>query len=366
MQENIGAFGGDHTRVMIHGCSAGGVSISNHLVAPLSWPFFTAAGMESGNQFAFQDAVSMADAQKSYDGLLAGFGCSDLACLLTKNTTELLHGHAAHAAPVVDGVNLADFPKALLLKGKVKPVPTIVGSCRDELATLEHGSFTQYSNMTESGFREWVAQNYGEANVQLMLELYPVSSVSARVGPSGRGPCSNAPADSDGGTAYYYLVETIASDDALVCTSRNVAELLPEGMAYQYSFAFGSTMDKSRTTNFVGHCSQTSFEFGNGPIMQKTGGGAPAMGSLMSAFWANLAKSGSPNGGAADSLPKWSAYTAAADESFVFAGSAAGSGMRPNKKRQCDFLRRCRGNGTESGRAFGWGGPGQLCDAGAR
>jgi len=73
---NINRFGGDPSRLMIHGCSAGGVSISNHLTQPLSWPFFTAAAMESGNMYAFQDAVSMADAQTSFDTVLAGFGAS--------------------------------------------------------------------------------------------------------------------------------------------------------------------------------------------------------------------------------------------------------------------------------------------------
>ena len=73
---NIDRFGGDPSRLMIHGCSAGGVSISNHLTQPLSWPFFTAAAMESGNMYAFQDAVSMADAQTSFDTVLAGFGAS--------------------------------------------------------------------------------------------------------------------------------------------------------------------------------------------------------------------------------------------------------------------------------------------------
>ena len=73
---NIDRFKGDRSRLMIHGCSAGGVSISNHLTQPLSWPFFTAAAMESGNMYAFTDAVSMADAQAAYADLLDGFRCA--------------------------------------------------------------------------------------------------------------------------------------------------------------------------------------------------------------------------------------------------------------------------------------------------
>jgi carboxylesterase type B len=106
---------------MIHGCSAGGVSIANHLVQPLSWPFFTSAAMESGNQLTFTDAVSMADAQASYDGLRSGLGCSSLECLLALNTSQVLNApFRVHASPVVDGVNLVDFPRRLLRAGKIK------------------------------------------------------------------------------------------------------------------------------------------------------------------------------------------------------------------------------------------------------
>lgn len=94
VQKYIAAFGGDRTRVMIHGCSAGGVSIANHMTQPLSWPYFTSAVMESGNQLTFTDAVSMSDAQASYDGFLQGLGCSTLDCLLALNTSQLLDAPA--------------------------------------------------------------------------------------------------------------------------------------------------------------------------------------------------------------------------------------------------------------------------------
>eukprot|EP01047_Picozoa_sp_COSAG01_P026457 COSAG01_NODE_1706_length_9427_cov_51.196934_11_plen_112_part_00 len=95
---------------------------------------------------------------------------------------------------------------------------------------------------------------------------------------------------------WYYLVETIATDDALVCTARDVAGLvrdpfrpnlfvltgislcnvcscheifrratdrqLPPGSAFLYNFAFPNAPHPGATTNFVGHCTQNAFVFG--------------------------------------------------------------------------------------------------------
>jgi para-nitrobenzyl esterase len=48
VHENIASFGGDPTQLTIWGESAGGGSVSNHLVMPNSWPFFQQAIIESG------------------------------------------------------------------------------------------------------------------------------------------------------------------------------------------------------------------------------------------------------------------------------------------------------------------------------
>ena len=226
VQNNIAAFGGDPNRVLIHGCSAGGVSISNHLVSPLSWPYFSSAAMESGNMLAFVDANSMEDAQTWYDETLSAVGCKDVECLLNVTADQLLRKNQVEASPVVDGHNLLDYPHHLLRNGHVKHVPTIVGATRDELSGLEKGIFSRYSRCNESCYHHFLRENYGSQHVSTLLDLYPVSS--ARVGPEG-GPCPGDASHSTGCTPYYYLIETIATDDALVCTARNVAQLLPAG-----------------------------------------------------------------------------------------------------------------------------------------
>ena len=128
------------------------------------------AAMESGNQLTFSDAISMEDAQADYDGLLAGLGCSSLDCLLALNTSQLLEAPVyLHASPVVDGVNLVNFPRRLLRAGKIKRVPTIVGSARDEVAGLMAATLMEYANLTADGFKRWLATNYGPEHVPRMM-----------------------------------------------------------------------------------------------------------------------------------------------------------------------------------------------------
>ena len=123
-------------------------------------------------------------------------------------------------------------------------------------------SLLEYANLTADGFEQWLVANYGQEHLARMLELYPPSS--ARVGAEG-GDCAGAKAGSNGCSLYYYLVVTIASDDMVKCGARNVAQLLPAGMAYQYNWAYPNSPDgggepNTLTTNFVGHCSQNPCE----------------------------------------------------------------------------------------------------------
>ena len=98
-------------------------------------------------------------------------------------------------------------------------------------------------------------------------------------------------------------------------------------------------------------CLQTTSAIQCAPLV---GGQAPAITKLMSAAWASLAKTGVPS-------PQWAAYSNKTDASFTFGSSVAESGMQPNKKAQCDFLRWCRGDRTGHSAVARRGQPPQLC-----
>lgn len=235
-------------------------------------------------------------------------------------------------------------------------MPTIVGSARDEVAGLMADTLMEYANLTADGFRQWLAINYGPEHVERMEALYPPSS--APVGAEG-GDCAGATKGSMACSLWYYLVVTIASDDMVKCGARNVAQLLPSGVAYQYSWEYPNSPDggaepNDLTTNFVGHCSQNPYDFGNTVRASLVGGEAPGITKLMSTAWASLAKNGVPSA-------EWDVYNNISDASFKFGATVAESGMHPNKKAQCDFLRWCRGDNPGYAPVNRRGQPPQLC-----
>ena len=84
-QENIGAFGGDKSRVFLVGESAGGASVTNHLVRPNSWGLFSRAGIESGGYTLVYPQDGPSDFESTYDDGFYGYSSEDLVTIAVKD-----------------------------------------------------------------------------------------------------------------------------------------------------------------------------------------------------------------------------------------------------------------------------------------
>lgn len=145
VQRHATRFGGDPSRVMLFGESAGAVNTCMHLVMPASRGLFSRALMQSGA------CVAKAPTPRLDEGAayLRDVGCStpdggsQRECLAQLSPAQLLaplgrpiEGGAVQMAfgPTVDGVVIPEEPLGALAAGRHARVPLVVGVNADEMS----------------------------------------------------------------------------------------------------------------------------------------------------------------------------------------------------------------------------------------
>ncbi|XP_055991994.1 cocaine esterase-like [Sorex fumeus] len=138
VQQNIASFGGNPGRVTIFGTSAGGTSVSSHVVSPMSKGLFHGAIMESG--VALMPGLIASSSEVVSKMVAEGSGCNQgnskalVQCLRGKSKEEILVINKPFKIipGVVDGTFLPRHPQELLLSADFQPVPSIIGVNNDE------------------------------------------------------------------------------------------------------------------------------------------------------------------------------------------------------------------------------------------
>lgn len=219
VNENIAAFGGDPTRVVLSGQSAGATSVGIHLVSPDSWPYFQRAAIISDPYGLIPLEQKMA--AELGDVVLIGLNCTsatpeaELACLQSKTTEEIFamsHSDLLPTpnevlamfmpwTPTMDGVIVPEQPIDAMTAGRSNPVPLYIGTVANETIPFIFGI-----NFNTSTFLMDVALDYvfGLENGPAIAELY--------------GP---VPPDQRDDTRPFFSM--IFTDYSFYCPSRYVA-----------------------------------------------------------------------------------------------------------------------------------------------
>lgn len=298
---NAAAFHGDPTRITIFGESAGAGSVSNHLVAPRSGGLFQGAIMESGPVAAQWVAQPMEVAQHHFQSLVSTFNCSGpnpAACLRAVNATLLemhkpsCHGSLLDWAPTVDGVELSDFPRALLSKGLAHDVPVILGTNRDEGTLFVNMAPTANA----STYAATVANEFGPGLAPSIMGQYPVSRYSKT---------------KDATAAWWALVD-VWSDVSMTCAAHLSAQELattPGRKSGVFMYAFQHEMEILQTLDWVQskhaygccHASELPLVFNIDALLVSEA--ERNMSRQVVNFWETFAATGSPGGA-------WQGWTA--------------------------------------------------------
>ncbi len=295
VQRNIGAFGGDPSRVTIFGQSAGGESILIHHVSPQSKGLFSQAIVESGTFWtkgAEIDALnSKADAEKLGVGFARSLGYSspgaigemrklsyqEIANATPWPASPFQMVNSRHFEPTIDGWVIPDSPDTLFGLHREYPIPLMIGHNADDGTTLAADA-----NMTVPEYRSFIRDRFG-AEAESVLLKYPATS-----------------------TAEVQLrLEQIMTDydfaDAAKYVAGSMSELEPKTYLYRYSYVIPGQPYGAF------HGSECFLLFGWTTDVKAD----PVVAANIVDLWTRFAKTGNPNGGM---NVTWPPYTKAGDQ----------------------------------------------------
>jgi para-nitrobenzyl esterase len=280
VQKNIGAFGGDPSRVTIFGQSAGAESTLIHLASPESKGLYQQAIVESGPFWADGAIInathSKTDAEQfgvKYATSLGYSGPDAIAGMRSLSPETLINAtpspsssfwgtHTVQFEPTIDGWILPDTLDNLYLNHRENPVPLMIGSNANDGTTLSANA-----NMTVPEYVTFIRGRFGK-DAGAVLAKYPANS-----------------------TAEVQLrLAQIMTDydfsDSVKFAAGSMGDLNRNTYLYRYSYVIpGINLGAF-------HGSETLMLFGVPGIKPD-----PAVADNLVDLWTRFAKTGDPNGG---------------------------------------------------------------------
>jgi para-nitrobenzyl esterase len=298
VKNNIAHFGGDPSKVMIAGQSAGAGSVCALLASPLATGLFSRAVIESGGTCA---ATARASAQASDAAFVSALGCNGgdaaavVACLRAKPASDILNAqqHAGTWGRVIEPGVLPTSPQVAFAAGDFNHVPVLIGgTANEDRAFVYEANDLVNQPVTASGYTATVQATYG-ANASAVLAQYPLADYA------------------NPGTA----LATVQTDARHSCPElANAAALTTSVPTYVFEFRDETAplrpyeLVPSSFSLATQHSSELPYLWGSNTATPLTST-QRALSRDMVAYWAQFARTGTLSPHGLPSVPRYSAGT---------------------------------------------------------
>lgn len=316
VRRNAAAFGGDPGNVTLFGESAGGKSVCAHLASPASAGLFHRAITQSapctgtvpaGTMFpgvpAFSQWPSVARQRAAGERVAAQLGCpggtpAALACLRRLPPKRLLAQHDQFMAPAHGNAALPRDPERLLDAGRLRRVPVLSGTTRDEMRLIVATAYELPGQpISADDYAELLDTAFG-ARASEVARRYPVTAYASP------------------GLAW----ATLTTDRVFACPTHDRNRRLARRMPV-YAYEWG---EPDPATDIPGlsfplgaaHAAELSYLFPPEDPRPPFSADQWRLSDTVIRHWARFARTGDPNG---PGLPRWPRFSATSPTPYTHA-----------------------------------------------